>query len=277
MAISFDIDKAGKSSQPKVWVSELEKYINESVDAAFPKSPTSDYNQYYEVLSDSAVVIGDAEVPDHDSEIFSMVADVAHRFAIDTLIINGDFFDAGKFSTWKKTFDAKQLLFDEEIQLARTILSSFLKFFDRIFIIPGNHEDRISKLTSGAINFGHFIFDLENVFYSPYNFLDLKTSSGTFAITHGKSYSRIPLATARKLAGIYNKSIIIGHSHHLGMTFDPSGNLYLIDGGCCRDIIKTQYKSMSMSTFPQWVPGFVVIKKGIPILFSKKSYPMIYF
>ena len=206
-----------------------------------------------------------------------MVADVARRFSIDTLIINGDFYDAGKFSTWKKTYDAEQIPFNSEIKIARQILQGFLKFFNQVFIIPGNHENRIDRLTDGAINFGHFISDIENVIYSPYNFIDLKTSNGIFAVTHGKSYSRIPLATARKLSGVYQKHIVVGHSHHLGMTFDPSGKYYLIDSGCCRDIVKTQYKSMSMSTFPQWVPGFVVIKRGIPLLFSKPTYPMIYF
>jgi predicted phosphodiesterase len=240
----------------------------------FPESPTEDYNNNIRITCPSAIVIGDSEIPDHDREVFAMAAEMAHRLNIDTLIINGDFIDGDAFSKWSKITNSGQR-FSTEIEIARNTVKEFLKYFSNIYIVSGNHDRRLAQATNGQVWLGMFLDDISGVNVSEYSFLTMETPNGEWLICHPKQYSRIPLSTARELAAIKMSHILTAHNHHLSHGHDRSGKFWLVDGGCCRDSKKTAYKTINVTTHPEWIPGFVVLKDGVPLIVSKKTFDVI--
>ena len=254
--------------------SQFFKVANKQADASFKDSDGPMFDEYLEITSDSAIIIGDAEVPDHDPELFGMAADLAEKYNIKLLIINGDFLHADKFSQFKMRNETKGIPFCEEVELIRFNLNGFLKHFDRIAMLSGNHEQRLSKMSNGHINLSYFVYDINNILFSEYMYLWLNTNNGRYFVCHPQNYSRIPLSTSREIAAIRHSHVVCAHNHHLSMSRDRSGQYWILDGGCCRDISKTQYKQMAANTFPQWVPGFTMILDGVPFLVSKEHYKM---
>jgi predicted phosphodiesterase len=249
--------------------------LNLSATAAgFPESPTRDFTEEIKITCPSAIIIGDAEIPDHDREIFAMAAEMAHRLNIRTLIINGDFIEADAFSKWPKISDTGQR-FPIEIDLARATIKEFLKYFNKIYITAGNHERRLARGTSGAIWLNMLMEGQPEMQISEYSHLEMETPAGKWIIAHPANYSRVPLGVAREMAAIKQCNILLGHTHHLSMGHDRSGKWWILDGGCCRNPIKTGYKRMNTNTYPEWIPGFVIIKEGVPLLVSKRSFDVI--
>jgi predicted phosphodiesterase len=240
----------------------------------FPESPTHDYNQHIQINSPSAIVIGDSEIPDHDPEVFAMAVEMGHRLGIKTLIINGDFIEADAFSKWPKISDTGQK-FPTEIDLARRTIKEFLKYFNEIYVTAGNHERRLARGTNGAVWLNMLMEGQPEMLFSEYAHLEMETPAGKWMICHPMNYSRIPLSTARELAAVKQCHILCAHNHHLSMGHDRSGKWWIVDGGCCRNPGKTGYKQMNIGTFPEWIPGFTVIKEGVPLIVSKKSFDVI--
>jgi predicted phosphodiesterase len=240
----------------------------------FPRSPTNDYNQQINIDCGSAIVIGDSEIPDHDNEIFAMAVETAARLGVDTLIINGDFIDGSVFSKWAKTVDSGQS-FSVELVIAKNTVKEFLKYFRSVYIVSGNHDNRLAIATNGQIWLGMFMDDIPGLNVSQYSFLNMNTPNGEWLICHPRNYSKIPLSTARDIAASKLKHVLVAHNHHLSVGHDRSGKFWVVDGGCCRDPLKTQYKAMTVTTHPEWIPGFVVIRNGVPIIISKKTFPVI--
>lgn len=273
--LNLKVEIPSNQSAVSDYSTELLRLNNHDPKAIFRESSTRNFDEYLHITSDSAIVLGDVEIPDHDAELLSMVVDIARKFDVKLLILNGDFYDAGKFSTWKKTTDTGCSSFTAEIEEVRDILRGFASIFDTIAMLSGNHEQRIPKMTGGSINLGHFlegIPELEKVKFSEYGYLTLSSEGQDFYICHPQNYSRIPLSTARELAAKIMKHIIVGHNHHLSFGHDRSGKFFIIDGGSARDPKKTQYKNMSANTFPEWIPGFILILKGVPYPVSKRHY-----
>ena len=245
-----------------------------AMTVGFPESPTHNFDEHIQITCPSAIVIGDCEIPDHDPEIFAMAAEMAHRLNIRTLIINGDFIEADAFSKWPKISSTGQK-FPVEIDLARQTVKEFLKYFNVIYTTAGNHERRLAAETRGAVWLNMLMEDQAELIMSEYSHMTMDTPAGMWLICHPGNYSRIPLNTARELASVKLCHILTAHNHHLSSAHDKSGRYYVVDGGCCRNPAKTGYKKMNTNTYPEWIPGFVVIKDGIPIIINKKSFDVL--
>lgn len=241
----------------------------------FPPSQTETYDRHIKLMENSAIVIGDSEIPDHDNEVFAMAAEIGHRLRIQTLIINGDFVDCDAFSKWSKITKSGDR-FSDELELARGTVSEFLKYFTKIYIVAGNHDRRIASATNGQVWLGMFLNDMSGVEVSEYSFLEMTTPAGKWLICHPKQYSRIPLSTARELCSIKQTHVLCAHNHHLASGHDKSGSFYAVDGGCCRDPMKTAYRCLNVTTHPYWTPGFTVIKEGVPLIVSKENFNVIW-
>lgn len=241
------------------------------ITTSFPESPTPKYDGHIKLEANSAIVIGDCEIPDHDKELFAMAAEIGTRLGIQTLIINGDLVDCDAFSRWTKIVESGQR-FSKELDLAKDTIQEFLRYFRRIFIVSGNHDRRIAASTNGQVWMGMFLNDIEGVEFSEYSFMEMHSCAGKWIINHPKNYSKIPLSTARELASIYHSHILCGHNHHLAQGLDKSGLFHVVDGGCCRDPLRTAYRSYNIATYPHWSQGFVVIKDGRPVIISKDTF-----
>jgi len=211
------------------------------------------------------MVLGDVEVPFHSTDTLEMACALARKYELDTLIINGDLIALDCFSTWVRN-TAYKLTFKNEIEPTLEILKIFLNIFKQVYIITGNHERRLARKLDGEITIGEFFSNIAGVTFSEYSYCVLNSSGKEILVCHQDNYSKQPLAVARELASIYHKNVIAGHTHHLAQGYDKSGRYWVVDGGCCRDVKYTEYKSIRVNTFPKWNNGVVMVINGSPFL-----------
>jgi hypothetical protein len=222
------------------------------------------------VYAEKCLVIGDCEIPDHSIQMFENIVTIGRRFAIEDLIINGDFLALDSCSNWPKVA-VDFIQFRQELKAAKMALKVFLQTFKRITWITGNHERRLAYKFDGQLNIGDFIGDIENVRFSEYTSCILKSGGREAYITHQKNYSQIPLSVPRKLIQARHMDILCAHNHHLALGYDPSGQYWLAEGGYCRDRTRTVYKEINTTTHPEWNPGFVMIQNGMPYLIDQNN------
>jgi predicted phosphodiesterase len=217
--------------------------------------------------------LGDAEIPDHDADTFELAADVAERERIRTLVIAGDFVALDSFSTWKKS-TGTVYNFANELAPAIESLKVFIKIFDTVVYITGNHERRISRQTDGNIILGYFLEGLD-VKFSEYAYCILDSAGERFLVCHPDNYSSQPCTVPRGLAVTNNMHVIAGHTHRQSFCLAPNGIHYAIETGHCRDVLRTQYKALRTNLHPEWQNGFVVVIDGVPLLVNKHNHHFI--
>jgi predicted phosphodiesterase len=238
---------------------------------AFPAPAEHDCLVGREIIySDRCIVISDAEIPDHSVEIFEAVISIAQKFGIKDLIINGDLVALDSMSAWAKAV-VRKVFFREELEASQRAVQVFLQTFDRIFWHSGNHERRLNHKVDGELSIGDFFVHFAGVKFSEYSSCILKSGGQDIFITHQKNYGSIPLSVPRKMFSTKLMNILCGHSHHLAMSYDPSGRYWLVEGGHCRNAQNTVYKQMRDTTHPEWNPGFVMIDKGRPYLIDHNN------
>lgn len=235
------------------------------------------YNDYFHLIADDVMICSDWEFPDTDPDMLILMLLTAVRYNIRTLIIAGDTIsgDAEAFTTWPKiTVHSNTMSFADEFALLRKILQSYANWFTGgIYIISGNHDERIQKTSRGELNLG-FILDyaVPEVKYSLYRYMYLTSPrrQKSWKISHPRNYSRVSLGLAQKLAandpGPERKGTpvgaIIAHTHHGSDGFTLNGMNTAHGLGCMRDPAKTEYLSLGDATNPRWNQGFMMIRRG---------------
>ncbi|MDD4873672.1 MAG: metallophosphoesterase [Dehalococcoidales bacterium] len=223
------------------------------------------------------VHICDVHAPLHKEKF---IDDVCKVDRIKSLIINGDLFNQESFSFFlKKQKDAD---FEEELGTVETILKRFLEVYDTISIVPGNHDERLSKNTEWVITFEHilamiglkdlinkriFLTSADHLFYND-----------TFRCVHPHKYRAKPCSLAVALAKRFKENIICAHTHMLGKekvflyekNTDFQGREYenvkaeytVFDAGGGFDKDKIRYKIENTTTHSEWRNGFIVFRDG---------------
>ena len=89
-------------------------------------------------------------------------------------------------------------------------------------------------------------------------------------IVHPANYSgeggKIPTALCSK----FEKNIISGHNHQVGIQTSLSGKYWGMDHGWSGDEKKIEYYKMQINTSRTWQNGFSMVKNGKPYLFPLK-------
>jgi predicted phosphodiesterase len=230
-----------------------------------PTPKTKVYDDFLKVTSNRALVLGDVEVPCHSVDTLEMACELAKKYNLDTLIINGDLIALDSFSTWARNTVYK-LAFKDELEPTVEIVKIFLGIFESVYLVTGNHERRLAHKLDGEITIADFFVSLARVRFSEYSYCTLQSGDREILVCHQDNYSKQPLAIARELASVHHKNIIAGHTHHLAKGYDKSGKFWIVDGGCCRDVRHTEYKATRINTFPKWNNGVVMVLDGQPFL-----------
>jgi hypothetical protein len=238
-----------------------------------PESQTSNYYEMIPKLTGDRIVIGDLEVPDHDVEMLELALDVARKFEIKSLVINGDFHandGHGKHVLPLPTELRRGTTTLQEMQTGAEIILGLSEWFEEFLLITGNHDERVYVATMGEVSFGDYLHDLvPGVKITPFWQAYLHSGEEDWLICHQANYTKQPGVVARDIAEIQHINVLAAHTHHLSFSLDKSGNYMCVDGGHCRDVERTLYKQRKMSRYPAWSSGFVMIKNGYPYLFSK--------
>lgn len=225
------------------------------------------------VLDGDFVIVGDVQLPTTDLDFAMRPAMIAEKFGIKRLIIAGDLFNLDSFSRYENIVTLPN--WKQEKAAAAHLIKLWLQVFDHIFIISGNHEYRLPKYTSGAMD----IYDLvdlfgggDNVTASHHGHCVVNTSNGEWRVTHNRNYSIQPLNVASQLALKFQQHIICHHQHHLAMGRDRYNRYTIIDNGGLFDQNKMAYVTIEDSKLPNMVQGFTMLKGGYATIIGDDSF-----
>jgi len=252
--------------------------------AWIPDSPTHDYDKKFIHVGDDFVVISDIEIPDHDPAMLQAALLVGMEQNIKTLIIAGDFIatDNDPLNSWPQTYAEKSTTFEESLELASQILDKFSSWFDTIYIISGNHDERIARITGGEVWYGMLLKQAskkenKSIQYSRYPYMYVETKRGVIYICHQENYSQTPIKLAQAIYCTENGPyfdprsnlsrsdkchIIITHTHLVQSGFSPDGYRECYGIGTCRDPMKTKYIMVAANKHYKWNQGFLYVKRG---------------
>jgi predicted phosphodiesterase len=223
---------------------------------------------YWKLEYRDCIITSDWHLPYLDETLFDKLLEVRKKTRLSTLIIGGDFIDLPMFSTFSDAYEHKGQ-FRGDKDTIRKILEILVKNFDEIYIIRGNHDFRWVKFLQYEVDMKDLydmIFVDRKIKVSNYGMMKI----GDWRITHPKNYNIFFGKVGRDLAEKFHENICYAHGHQTGITFDRSGDYTVVATGGLVDQKKVDYTSYLDTTHPMWETGFIVLKRGVPYVISKK-------
>jgi len=237
-----------------------------------------DYSkQLLEINSDSGIILSDVHSPCYDSDMMQFAMQIAAKFKVENVFLNGDFMDCGIWSN-HGGFDPQD--WDNEIHQTEQLLNLYRKLFKKCYWILGNHELRYMRETGYRVKFKHLVRQVGIKENDPWctisenSYMRLQTSTGLdIMLTHPYgNYSNKPLATAEGISIVEPYSIIVGHEHHQAITTSPDGTRVIANVGTMIDHRKVAYKTRKHTRHRKWAVGFFLIHRGIIYPFHKENF-----
>ena len=258
------------------------------------------------VMEGDAVILPDMEMPFHHAEFTNRVLDLARTWGIKQAILAGDVLHFDSLSGWEPNWakleeggiiaSAEDRLMDfakslkskkqgeliellgnigqrseadgvsTELGIARRELRRLTELFDRVDFVLGNHEGRLLRALQTTLDpqeVKRLLEGGDKWRIAEYYFSYLDTVQGRYQIEHPKTASKF---SASRLASKHLCHILMGHSHQLNFTFDPSGTYYAIEMGCMVDENRLAYVAQRHNTSPTHRLGAVIVRDGYPWL-----------
>jgi len=214
------------------------------------------------------LVTCDFHAPHHSEVWINRALAFADEYNIKHHIIVGDLFDMGfakwsKFEMMKDEWESQERL-DDELKVCRRVMES-LDYFDKSYLVCGNHENRVDRLTDGRIQARHIIDLIGEGRYKDkfkVSVYDKLFVGEEFLAVHPSSYSQIGGSTAVRLAEKFHRNVLNAHGHFVALRYDRSGQYMAADIGGMFDTKKIDYICKKTTTHPTWNNGFAVIMDG---------------
>lgn len=216
------------------------------------------------------LIVSDIQAPTYDVDWVHLVSPTAQALGIKTLILAGDTINADFHSTHPKMFPQPSA--QQELSSARALIEEWLRWFDRIIMLPGNHEDRFLKANAGELGMRELVSLIttsDRVEWSHYDRLFLNSEMGRWVITHNTDYSRTQLLVANKLANKFHCHALVGHQHHAAMGWDEWGRYMLVDNGGLFMPREMAYVNMRTNARAVMKRGFSSLIQGRPTLYCE--------
>jgi hypothetical protein len=177
------------------------------------------------------------------------------------LIIGGDFLNFDMISRYE---NVNALSVAEEVRVAREYLSILSKMFNKIYWLPGNHEERLAsalKATPGEALKLLFPSHVDKVTFleRPHFYISTSVLTNPIFVVHPANYSKVPLAVARSIFLREKCNVFVTHQHHCALGVAPDGVSILADVGVMCDISRIEYASRKRTTHPNWGMGYIVV------------------
>ncbi len=236
-------------------------------------------------LSGDWLLLNDIHCPFFDIKLLQKSFEVAKLLNIQQVAILGDFVDCEAISRFD--FGADTFSIMEELYIGRDLLYDMRGRFDKIFLLRGNHDERIIKFlkrikrlfesgtTDDEAAAYHAIigvnvskkpweqyrdfFQADNVEVSNWAKCEI---AGKYIGLHPSNYSRVPPSVEKKMCNKYLKHVIGTHGHLSAVGFHDSARFIAAQLGGLVDEKYIFYKQMRETTHPEWVKGFGWIKDG---------------
>jgi predicted phosphodiesterase len=224
-------------------------------------------------LDSDWLVLSDIQAPTVDLDMARLVIPVAERRGINQLLIAGDFINADWLSGYPVLVPLPSA--QQEIKAAAYLLEEWLRYFKRIVILPGNHEDRYLKSNAGNLDMNQLVrlfTASDRVEVSQFDHCWIQSGDHRWFVTHGKHYSINQLVIADQYAQKYQSNVICGHQHHLAAGWDRYKRYMLVDNGGLFSVSKMAYVSMRASKMPGMMAGFTTLRDGYPMLYGREPF-----
>lgn len=225
---------------------------------------------------ETAVVLGDLHIPDHDPKAVALAEKFIGEIKPDAVILNGDILETKAVSKWPRN-PAEEAVenLQREIDLTSDWLTRICDLAPqaKITYIEGNHEFRLkSYLYANAKALAHLRgvsmpellglpdLDIRYVHSKGAKWTDNYIRWGDLLIGHFDVTSKNAGAAALKLLDKYGISLIQGHTHKVASVHAKGLLSGLIGGweiGClCR--LEPDFMAMA-----NWSHGFAVVHKEV--------------
>jgi hypothetical protein len=225
---------------------------------------------------DTWLYASDLHVPIHNREYIGRLMDVAARRKIKTLIIGGDLFDMGSLSDHPK--EVREASYKVTKQITGDLLMLLGDCFERIVILPGNHDRRYWKRLQEPISFDDLIWAAlagrtpkAEIVVTNYDYLYIgEEGVKGWVVGHPRYFSTIPAKGGAEVAMIQHRNVCGAHNHVIGMMQSKCGRYWSVDPGHMSAAELTPYKMQSngLSKYPAWRNGFLLVEGGRPRLMA---------
>ena len=205
------------------------------------------------------VILNDLQIPFHDVKVLDAVLALTVGIKPDGVILNGDVVDCYSLSEFDKD-PATEASLTREITDAAQLMAR-LKGIPEKWWLGGNHEDRLRRVLWQNPKFASIekldfpkLFDLETYGFKwkPYGGT-LKLAS--LLVTHGSMVLKHSGWTAREHFIKYGTSVLIGHTHRLGVYYrtNSKGVHASYENGCLCKLTPEYAQAVD------WQQGFSVV------------------
>lgn len=227
----------------------------------------------------SALVVSDLHVPYHNADLLNRAVDLVNRRypSVKAVVIAGDLFDFSSISRHPK--DGREAAINEELQTAGEVLRTLLRPFERAYILPGNHDERLAKkleahvpmrfLVDGCLAGNRPPCEIITTEYD-YVYMDHPDPARQWVIGHPSHYSGQGGKTPSGIADLEGRNVITGHNHVIGLAQSPSGKWIGLDIGHMTDPRKHLYVRRRLTKYHRWSAGFAIIVDGYATPFYEK-------
>lgn len=285
------LDKAAealslKPASLKVYISQFRQQQRLSQTAsmegvAFPPQSQRKWTDFPVVEAENGVIISDIHVPNGDVVWLETVLLMAIQRKLKTLFILGDTQDsnvpgiAAHPSVWQ---DGSAPTYRSSTQIIRDMLRIFLTWFDDIYIISGNHDEWLSRMTGGQTDIGMFLEGMDDrIHFTNYRKLYIANERGYIACYHQSNFSNNGIALGRKMyaqeafQGTKPYAVILTHIHHwaCGKTEDNLCEVYSL--GATEDEQLAQYVNITPSAHAHRSQSMILLEEGYLTNLERRS------
>ena len=226
-------------------------------------------------MQSTYLILSDTQIPDQNEEALTLIKKFIPDLKPDFLILNGDIVNFTTVSTYGYPADYKIGL-DDELKICKSLLKELVRIAReanpevQIFYLFGNHEARLEKYLNAH---GRELFDLKDeldqrvlslehllglyemgIKHVPYS-KDIRIDKAV--LFHGDRARKNSGYTAHSYLQDWGESIIVGHTHRLGLVFKThiERAKFGMETGClCNADMKVAY-----TRHPDWMTGFGVL------------------
>ncbi len=239
-------------------------FIEERTDVKYYESDTLPMDNY--------MISCDDHSPYFNALYQNRLLMIAQFFGIKKHIKVGDLIDQSYIKSWAPKEGEKQSTLDEEIEQSEPLIKA-LDYFDRVYLVRGNHEGRVTRATDAKIQAKHILLIFgqrihEKIEYTPYDKLFI---GDKWMVVHPKSYSQVSGSTAVRLAEKFQRNVLNAHGHFSAFRYTRSGEHLGVDLGGMFNIHKIGYINLSTTTHPAWNNGFAMLRNGKAWLFNEST------
>lgn len=228
-------------------------------------------------LQGDMLLVGDIHVPSTNWEFMEKITQVAKRQLTRPrkIVIVGDILNGDKDSRYEHII--APISRHKEFKITDALLQTWSRFFDEIYITPGNHLHRLIRRLEGDIGMNEIARLLtsahEKIVMSHYDEVHVTSGDERWVATHQANYAKSKLKIGNLLAQKFQANIVTFHQHHSAIGRDDFNRYTIIDCGGMHQQSMMSYVKLVPNVMPNMNNGFVLLRDGTGHLLT--PYPSI--